>query len=106
MTIALKVSVLPEPYLQFGDGNEHHEPRTGLTQSGPFSLRYGNDIPGSVRLGFIGTPELLDAGRTWFQRCQEGIQTKKSNRRRTRISRHSKKYSEPNSTSKTAGPWN
>lgn len=82
MTISLKVSVLPEPYLEFGDGNRHHEPRAGLTESGPFSLRYGNDIPGSVRLGFVGTPELLDAGQAWFQRCQQGIQTGKSNRRR------------------------
>ena len=82
MTISLKVSVLPEPCLEFGDGNRHQEPRTGLTKSGPFSLRYGNDIPGSVRLGFIGTSELIDAGHSWFQRCQQGILAGKSNRRR------------------------
>ena len=82
MTISLKVNVLPEPYLEFGDGNRYHEPKVGLTKSGPLSLRYGNDIPGSVRLGFIGTPELLDAGHQWFERCQHGILASKENRRR------------------------
>ena len=82
MTISLKVSVLPEPYLEFGDGNRYHEPKTGLIESGPFSLRYGNDIPGSVRLGFVGPSEMIEAGHEWFQRCRSGILTAKSNRRR------------------------
>ena len=82
MTIELKVNVLPEPCLEFGDGNRFHEPRTGLTKSGPFSLRYGNDIPGSVRLGFVGPSDMIDAGHSWFQRCQEGILAGKNNRRR------------------------
>lgn len=82
MTISMKVSVLPEPYLEFGDGNRSHDPKTGLIESGPFSLRYGNDIPGSVRLGFIGPSQMVEAGHKWFQRCQNGILTEKSNRRR------------------------
>lgn len=82
MTISLKVSVLPEPYLEFGDGSRYREPKTGLIESGPFSLRYGNDIPGSVRLGFVGPSEMIEAGHEWFQRCQNGILTANSNRRR------------------------
>ena len=82
MTISLNVSVLPEPYLEFGDGSHHHEPKTGLVESGPLSLRYGNEIPGSVRLGFVGPAELIDNGHRWFQRCQQGILAGKSNRRR------------------------
>ena len=82
MTISLNVSVLPEPYLEFGDGSHHHQPRTGLLESGPFSLRYGNDIPGSVRLGFVGPAELIDNGHHWFERCQKGILAAKANRRR------------------------
>ena len=82
MTIKLTVSVLPEPYLEFGDGSRNQEPKAGLVASGPFSLRYGSDIPGSVRLGFIGTPQLLDAGHDWFHQCQDGILSAKSNRRR------------------------
>ena len=82
MTISLKVNVLPEPHLEFGEGNRHYEPKAGLVTSGPFSLRYGNEIPGSVRLGFIGPSQLLDAGHDWFQRCQMGILAAKPNRRR------------------------
>ena len=82
MTISMKVNVLPEPYLEFGDGGQFCEPKTGLIASGPFSLRYGNDFPGSVRLGFIGTAQLLEAGHRWFERCQQGILAGKSNRQR------------------------
>ena len=82
MTISLKVNVLPEPYLEFGDGGQFCEPKAGLISSGPFSLRYGNDFPGSVRLGFVGTAQLLEAGHRWFERCQQGILAGKSNRQR------------------------
>ena len=82
MGIELKVRVLEEPHLEFADGSRHHEPKIGLTAAGPFSLRYGNDFPGSVKLGFVGTAELLGAGREWFRRCQQGILSGKENRRR------------------------
>lgn len=82
MNISQTVSVLPEPYLEFGDGSYHNEPKAGLTKSGPFSLCYGNDFPSSVRLGFIGPAKLIDNGHEWFQRCQQGILSGKSNRRR------------------------
>lgn len=82
MTIELTVTVLDEPELEFSSGALHQEPKVGLTSAGPYSLRYGNDFPSSVRLGFVGPPEMVEAGRRWFGRCQSGILSGKSNRRR------------------------
>ena len=67
---------------RLSDGGQFCEPKAGLIESGPFSLRYGNDFPGSVRLGFVGPAQLLEAGHRWFERCQQGILAGKSNRQR------------------------
>lgn len=82
MTIDLTVTVLNEPGLEFSNGTLHQEPKVGLMQSGPYSLRYGTDFPSSVRLGFVGPPEMIESGRNWFERCRAGILSGKANRRR------------------------
>ncbi len=82
MAIDLVVQVLEEPALEFANGELSVEPRVGLAEAGPYSLRYGKDFPSSVRVGFVGSAGMIDAGRTWFERCQEGIFTGNANRRR------------------------
>ena len=82
MAIEFTVRVLDEPELEFANGGLHQEPKVGLAEAGPYSLRYGNDFPSSVRIGFVGTPEMIEAGREWFERCQRGIFSDKANRRR------------------------
>ena len=82
MSVELTVRVLGEPDLEFANGRMRQEPKVGLEESGPYSLRYGNDFPSSVRIGFVGPREMIDAGRNWFARCQQGILSGKENRRR------------------------
>ncbi len=82
MAIELTVRVLGEPDLEFGNGKLHKEPKVGLVDAGPYSLRYGSDFPSSVRIGFVGPPQMIEAARQWFERCQKGILSSKANRRR------------------------
>ena len=82
MAVELAVRVLDEPALEFSDGKLHQEPKVGLIAGGPYSLRYGKDFPSSVRLGFVGPSEMIDAGRNWFDRCRRGLLSGKPNRRR------------------------
>ena len=82
MPIELTVRVLDEPELEFASDRLQQEPKVGLMESGPYSLRYGNDFPSSVRVGFVGQPEMVDNGRKWFERCQRGLLSGKANRRR------------------------
>lgn len=80
--IDLRVRVLREPELEFGDGIVSPEPKVGLSEGGPFSRTYSPDALGAVRLGLVGPPEMIDSARSWFARCATGILSGKENRRR------------------------
>jgi hypothetical protein len=68
----LKVDVwdLPQPVLEFGLNGEASDPKVGLAQYGPFSLRFGAAHKSQVRLGLVGPRQMLDQAQEWFERCQ------------------------------------
>lgn len=41
MPITLEIKELPSPLLEFGGPGEFTEQKSGLTQAGPFDLRFG-----------------------------------------------------------------
>jgi hypothetical protein len=66
--------VLPEPLLEFGDAGCHIDPRVGLIDYGPLQPIAGD----RVRIGAIGTAETADGFPQFIERCQTGIEGKKS----------------------------
>ena len=65
----------------------------GLIAGGPYSLRYGKDFPSSVRLGFVGPSEMIDAGRNWFIAAGEVYCLESRTDEDILTSRHSRKCS-------------
>lgn len=66
--------VIAEPYLEFGDGGRHIDPRMGLVDYGPLQPAVGD----RVSIGVIGTTESVDGFSTFIERCQVGIDGKPS----------------------------
>ncbi len=82
MVVRFNVIRVPEPQVEFFGPTPHADPKVGLRDSGPFSLRYGDNAPGAVRLGIVGPRIMIDATRRWFERCQSRILSTKTNRER------------------------
>ena len=76
------ISQLPEPFLQFGGTELFSDPKRGLVDGGPFSLRYEGGHLKELRLGIVGPAEAVDAGLKWFDRCRKTILSSKENRQR------------------------
>jgi hypothetical protein len=70
MSIVIDILELDEPYLEFGPGNENIDPKVGLREAGPLSLRFGPAHREHVRVGLVGPQAMLDHARLWFARCQ------------------------------------
>src|SRR5438046_365019 len=70
MPLGIEVVDLPSPLLQFGGSDEFSDPKIGLVHEGPFSLRFGSAHKEQVRLGLVGSPEIVAQARLWFERCQ------------------------------------
>ncbi len=68
---------LQSPILEFGDDAGYTDPRIGLTNSGPFSLRFGKAHQSQIRLGLVGPTEMLKVARQWYGRCQKRLFTGK-----------------------------
>ncbi len=79
MTIELDIWNLPPPILEFGESGESTDPKTGLEQSGPFSLRFGEAHKKTVRLGLVGPRHMLDEAERWFRRCLDWIPSHNDN---------------------------
>jgi hypothetical protein len=76
MSITIDVLELKAPLLEFGDDKDTFtDPRVGLSQAGPFSLRFGASHKSEVRLALIGPDEMIAAATHWFSRCQKPIRS-------------------------------
>jgi hypothetical protein len=73
MTIAIEVKELPAPLLEFGGPGEFTDQKEGLTQAGPFDLRFGGAHRTQVRIGLVGPSEMIWQASAWFERCQKPI---------------------------------
>lgn len=64
-----EATYLAEPSLVFGDDRREPDPKVGLALHKPFDLhRTGRH--NVIRLGIIGTGELIDATHAWIERCR------------------------------------
>ena len=66
-----KSHVLNEPLLEFGDGNQHCDPRQGLREFGPLQSRSGE----VVRVGVIGTDETVEGFTEFLAETGRGIES-------------------------------
>lgn len=80
MTVFVRTLELPEPALEFGDHALHTDPKRGLQESGPFSLRYKSQP--AVRLGIVGPDDAITEALRWFERTQSRLPTTMKNRQR------------------------
>ena len=72
----MKLTLLPEPELQFGAGR-HIDIRFGIKDYGP--LDFGQpSAPREIRLGIIGTPHSTEKLKEWLSKCRQGVQAKPS----------------------------
>jgi len=73
MTLPIEVWDLSLPFLEFGESGHFTDPKVGLHQAGPYSLRFGTAHKTQVRLGLVGPRDMLELAIDWFNRCQEPI---------------------------------
>ena len=68
---------ISEPYLIFGNGKTHIDPKLGLTLYGPLRAE-GAKMPAplSIKLGIIGTGETAELASRWLQRLTRKIEGK------------------------------
>jgi hypothetical protein len=62
-----------EPLLRFADDRTHVDPRLGISRFGPKSYKPQDRHPTSVRVGFVGTPELIAKAKLWLCRWMERV---------------------------------
>jgi hypothetical protein len=79
MSLTIDVMELDEPVLEFGPGGEDIDPKVGLRDAGPLSLRFGPAHREHVRVGLVGPQVMLDHARRWFERCQGYISSASAN---------------------------
>lgn len=68
----MKIQVLPEPELQFGNGGTHIDIRAGLQHHGAFD-RGAPNVPVPIGVGLVGTTATIDLVREWIESCREGV---------------------------------
>jgi hypothetical protein len=69
----IEITEIPSPLLEFGGPGEFTEPKFGLTQAGPFDLRFGAAHKSHVKLGLVGPSEMIEKALNWYRRCQGPI---------------------------------
>ena len=69
--MTFKSHVLDEPFLEFGDGGQHCDPRQGLREYGPLQPRSG-DV---VRVGVIGTDDTVAGFTEFLAETARGIES-------------------------------
>ena len=80
MSLTIDVLNLEEPHLEFGSGGEHIDPKIGLREFGPLSLRFGPAHREHVRVGLVGPKSAINLARFWFTRCQDYIKSESTNK--------------------------
>jgi hypothetical protein len=73
MNLNVQLTKLTVPELEFAGSGYFRDPRRGLIDAGPFDLRYGASHRTQLRLAIVGTPEMIDLGLNWFERCKQAI---------------------------------
>ena len=69
MPIQIELAQLSPPLMEFGAPGTFNEPKTGLSQAGPFDLRFGAAHKTEVKVGLVGTAEMVRKGKQWLERC-------------------------------------
>ncbi len=64
---------LEEPQLCFADGQQHIDPKSGISNFGPKSYSPRKRHPSQVRVGFIGSAETIEATKQWMEKSAEGV---------------------------------
>jgi hypothetical protein len=75
----IDVEYIPEPFLLFADGGLHVDPKSGIDRYGPRSYRTPTH-PVNVRVGIIGTAELVEAAHSWIENTAVGVRGDPKNR--------------------------
>jgi hypothetical protein len=73
MAINIEIGELPSPLLEFGGPGEFTDQKIGLTQAGPFDLRFGGAHKPQIRIGLVGPIDMLEKAHRWYERCQNPI---------------------------------
>ena len=73
MSIEIKLTQLSPPQIEFGAPVTASDPKIGLTEAGPFDLRFGSAHKRYIRVGFVGNSKLLNNGTRWLERCRTRI---------------------------------
>lgn len=73
MPIQIELAQLSPPPMEFGAPGTFNEPKTGLLEAGPFDLRFGAAHKTDVRVGIVGTTEMIKKGTQWLERCRNAV---------------------------------
>ena len=73
MSIQIELTQLPQPHIEFGSPGTFSDPKTGLTEAGPFDLRFGAAHKTQLRIGLVGTAEMIEKGKRWLEKCNTKI---------------------------------
>lgn len=69
----LQITRLQVPELEFCGPGFFHDPRRGLTDAGPFDMRFGAAHRTQVRVAVVGDIEMHGKVAAWLLRCQSEI---------------------------------
>ena len=73
MSIQIELTQLPNPHIEFGSPGNFSDPKTGLTEAGPFDLRFGAAHKTQIRIGLVGTADMVKKGKRWLEQCNTKI---------------------------------
>jgi hypothetical protein len=68
----MKLTLVPEPDLEFADAGRHVDPRFGVLRYGPLDSSAASE-PRLIEVGMIGTKETIEKLRDWLERCRNPI---------------------------------
>lgn len=74
----MKLHVLDEPPLMFGNGGRHIDIKAGIATHGAFDLRSGA-VPKPIGIGLVGTSPTVDGVRDWLESCRDGVAATETN---------------------------
>lgn len=73
----MKLTLIPEPQLEFADNGRHLDPRFGVLQYGPLDAGTSSE-PRLISVGTIGTNETILSLRSWLESCRDPIAGKQT----------------------------
>ena len=73
MLIDMELMQLPIPSIELGSPGTFEDPKTGLTEAGPFDLRFGATRKKEMRVGLVGNADMLQKAQQWLDQCSAPI---------------------------------